>query len=181
MNYGAGCRPGSDLALLWLWCRWAAIALFRPLAWEAPYAVGAALKKQKTLLNLHGNVHSSMVHLVPKQKQPKYSSVDEQNTVCFCNGVLLSHEKEWPAATIWWALKIILGERGWLQEATYCVSPFTENVRTGKSIGTESTFWRAGTAHGYQVSPESHEDILKLAYGDGLIAHLWKYAKHHSF
>ena len=45
----AVCRSqgGSDLALLWLWCRPVAIALIRPLAWEPPYATGAALKKKK--------------------------------------------------------------------------------------------------------------------------------------
>ena len=30
-----------------LWCRSAAVALIGPLAWEPPYAVGAALKKKK--------------------------------------------------------------------------------------------------------------------------------------
>ena len=34
-------------ALLWLWCRLAAIALIRPLAWEPPYAMGAALERLK--------------------------------------------------------------------------------------------------------------------------------------
>ena len=34
MSGGIGCRCGSDLALLWLWCSPAARALFRPLAWE---------------------------------------------------------------------------------------------------------------------------------------------------
>ena len=38
----------KDLALPWLWCRLAATAPIRPLAWEPPYAVGAALKGQKT-------------------------------------------------------------------------------------------------------------------------------------
>jgi len=38
---------GSDPALLWLWCRLTATALIRPLAWEPPYAVGAALEKAK--------------------------------------------------------------------------------------------------------------------------------------
>ena len=38
---------GSDLALLWLWRRPAAIALIQPLAWEPPYAVSEALKRQK--------------------------------------------------------------------------------------------------------------------------------------
>ena len=37
----------SDLGLLWLWCGLAAIALIRPLAWETPYAAGAALEKAK--------------------------------------------------------------------------------------------------------------------------------------
>jgi len=33
--------------LLWLWCRLAATAPIRSLAWESPYAVGAALEKAK--------------------------------------------------------------------------------------------------------------------------------------
>ena len=39
----------KDPPLLWLWCRPAATALIRPLAWEPPYAAGAALKRQKKL------------------------------------------------------------------------------------------------------------------------------------
>ena len=34
--------------MLWLWSRPAATALIRPLAWEPPYAVSAALEGQKT-------------------------------------------------------------------------------------------------------------------------------------
>ena len=41
---GVACRCGSDLALLWLWCRPAAAAPIQPLAWELPYAT--ALKKK---------------------------------------------------------------------------------------------------------------------------------------
>ena len=47
MTYGVGCRRGSDLALLWLWCRRAAVALIGPLALEPPYATGADLKSKK--------------------------------------------------------------------------------------------------------------------------------------
>ena len=47
MSCGVGLRFDSDLALLWLWCRQAATAPIRPLAWEPPYATGAALKKTK--------------------------------------------------------------------------------------------------------------------------------------
>ena len=48
LGSSVGRRCGSDLALLWLWCRPAAAAPVQPLAWELPYATGAALKKQKT-------------------------------------------------------------------------------------------------------------------------------------
>ena len=41
-------RRGSDPALLWLWLWQAATALIQPLAWESPYATGAALRRQKT-------------------------------------------------------------------------------------------------------------------------------------
>ena len=44
---GVGRRHGSDPTLLWLWYRLAAAALIRPLAWEPPYATGAALKRKK--------------------------------------------------------------------------------------------------------------------------------------
>ena len=39
---GVGRRCGFHPVLLWLWYR-----PIRPLAWEPPYAVGAALKKKK--------------------------------------------------------------------------------------------------------------------------------------
>ena len=48
MNCGVDRRHGSDLALLWLWCRLAATALIQPLAWEPPNAMGVALKRPKT-------------------------------------------------------------------------------------------------------------------------------------
>ena len=43
------CRLQTQLGslLLWLWCKPAAAAPIRPLAWEPPYAVGAALEKTK--------------------------------------------------------------------------------------------------------------------------------------
>ena len=47
VSWGVGCRHGSDPALLWFWCRPAATAPIRPLAWEPPYAVGGALEKAK--------------------------------------------------------------------------------------------------------------------------------------
>ena len=47
MSCSVRCRRSSDLALLWLWCRPAATAMIRPLAWEPPYATGSALKKKR--------------------------------------------------------------------------------------------------------------------------------------
>ena len=46
MGCGVGHRHGSEPALLWLWCRLAAVALICTLAWEPPYAAGVALKKR---------------------------------------------------------------------------------------------------------------------------------------
>ena len=49
LSCGVGHRGG--LGPSWLWCRLAAVALIRPLAWEPPYAAGVALKsknKKKT-------------------------------------------------------------------------------------------------------------------------------------
>ena len=39
----------SDLTLLWLWCRLAAVAPIGPLAWEPPYVAGGALKKKSSI------------------------------------------------------------------------------------------------------------------------------------
>jgi len=56
VSCGVGCRRGSDPALLCLWRRPVATAPIRLLAWEPPYAAGAAqeiattttTKRQKT-------------------------------------------------------------------------------------------------------------------------------------
>ena len=47
MSRGVGRRCSSDLALLWLWHRLAAVALTGPLAWGPPYAKDEALKSKK--------------------------------------------------------------------------------------------------------------------------------------
>ena len=48
---GVDLRSGSDLALLWLWCKLAAVAPIGPLAWEPPYATSVVLKRQKIKKN----------------------------------------------------------------------------------------------------------------------------------
>ena len=47
MSSSVGHRCSSDPVLLWLWCRPAAVVLILLLAWELPYAAGAALKIPK--------------------------------------------------------------------------------------------------------------------------------------
>ena len=51
VSCGVGHRDGSDLMLLWLWCRPAAVALIGPLAREPPYTWGVCLKSKKKELN----------------------------------------------------------------------------------------------------------------------------------
>ena len=47
MSCGVGHGHSSDLVLLWLWRRPAAVALIGPLAWEPPCTAGVALKRKK--------------------------------------------------------------------------------------------------------------------------------------
>ena len=47
MSCGVDCRRGLDPVLLWLWHRPVGTGPMRPLAWEPPYAAGAALEKTK--------------------------------------------------------------------------------------------------------------------------------------
>ena len=61
MSCGFGRRHGSDLVLLWLWHRPAPMAPTGPLAWEPPYASGAALKvlkKEKLAIKEYKNFSS---------------------------------------------------------------------------------------------------------------------------
>ena len=50
MSCGVGRRRGLD-PKLWLWCRLAAVAPMRPLAWELPCAQDLARKRKTTGLN----------------------------------------------------------------------------------------------------------------------------------
>ena len=51
MSCGEGHRNGLDPALLWLWCRPGATPPIQPLAWDPPYAEGAALEKANRQIN----------------------------------------------------------------------------------------------------------------------------------
>ena len=60
MGCGVDRRCGSDLVLLWLGRRPAAVAPIRPLVWETPYAAGAEYafwsKSHKNDFNQSGNL-----------------------------------------------------------------------------------------------------------------------------
>ena len=79
MSCGVGCRCGLDPALpwLWLWHRLAAIVPIWPVAWEAPYAAGVALKSKK------------------KKKRRKYLLKSQFYKLCFSKLLFKS---------TWWAL-----------------------------------------------------------------------------
>jgi len=65
VSCGVGYSRGSDPTLLWLWCRPAATAPIRPLAWEPPYAAGVALEKEKR----------------PKKKKKPFDKFDKMHTI----------------------------------------------------------------------------------------------------
>ena len=66
MSCGVGHRCSLDLALLWLlWRRLAATAPIRPLAWEPPYAAGAALERLKNKIKVVEKKAAMYRHTVP--------------------------------------------------------------------------------------------------------------------
>ena len=68
VSCGVGGRQGSDPALLWLWHQLAAIAPIRPLAWEPPYAAGAAQEKTK---KKGGGAVRENVSIIERKRCPK--------------------------------------------------------------------------------------------------------------
>ena len=58
--------------LLWLWYRLAAVAPIQPLAWEPPYAMGTALKRQKQKQKQNNTIYNSTEkHQLPRNKANK--------------------------------------------------------------------------------------------------------------
>ena len=81
MNCDIDHRCSLDLVLLWLWCRLAAAALIGPLAWELPYAAGAALKGQKKrekCLCIYSHIYVNMYTATLENR--KENSVDQRNS-----------------------------------------------------------------------------------------------------
>ena len=64
MSCGVGHRRSSDPALLWLWHRPLATTPTRPVAWDPPYAKGAALEKTKKKKKVKVSGHAE--HLLTK-------------------------------------------------------------------------------------------------------------------
>ena len=88
----AGSIPGltqwvRDPALLWLWCRPAAVALIRSLAWGLPYVTGVALKKQNdTSNNSNNNNQREALDIIQVRRnctQPVYYHLFEQFLTIF--------------------------------------------------------------------------------------------------
>jgi len=79
VSCGVGQRCISAPALLWLWCRLAATALIRPLAWEPPYATGATLKsktnKKKNLKEKNKSFSYSLLYFLYFQSRIPVSAL----------------------------------------------------------------------------------------------------------
>ena len=71
MSCGVGRGCGLDPTWLWLWHRLVAVALNGPLAWEPPYAMGAALKKRCQPVHVTSLLLSAMV---PRCSKPHSSA-----------------------------------------------------------------------------------------------------------
>ena len=80
MSCGVRRRHGSDLVLLWLWCRLAAVALIGPLAWETPYTARAALEKGKKTRKERKKEMSMCLMLLPLSSQ-QFKAVLHRNII----------------------------------------------------------------------------------------------------
>ena len=69
---------------LWLWYRLAATAPIGPLAWEPPYATGAALKRQKHLKKNCMYVHACCrcAHFSPPKLASGWEKTEPFNAAC---------------------------------------------------------------------------------------------------
>ena len=76
----------KDPALLWLWCRPAAVALILPLAWDLPYAVGVAIKskKKKKKLNFILCILLQLKEIKKKKQSALPSVYPKTNLVFLC-------------------------------------------------------------------------------------------------
>ena len=83
MSCGVDHRHGLDPELLWLWYRPAATVPIGPLAWELPYAVGAALEKGKKTKKINNNNNNDNKI---KENIKKLSSVRAGCFVSFVQG-----------------------------------------------------------------------------------------------
>ena len=83
MSCGVGHRCDSDPVFLWLWCKPAAVALIRPLAWKLPYAASAALKRKKSSFHRnHMARKSEIVTVLPFKEKGMSREIPALETKC---------------------------------------------------------------------------------------------------
>ena len=89
MSCGLSHSRGSDPALLCPWCRLAPVAPIGPLAWEPPYAAGAALERKKKrkkvaqymvkVIYLYICYNAYIPFLLDKKKRETKASLEKTN------------------------------------------------------------------------------------------------------
>ena len=100
MSCGVGHRHGSDLGLLWH--RPVAVLPIRPLAWELPYATGAAIKN-KLKLKLKNKEIGVPLMAQWKQIQLRTMRLQVQSLA------LLSGSRIWCCCELWCRSQMWLG------------------------------------------------------------------------
>ena len=91
MGCGVGHRRGLDLMLLWWRHRPAAVAPVQPLAWELPYAAGAALKsKNKQTNKTKTPKDPSLLSEAQRRERPLVTTQEETNFSSRMNHVIIS-------------------------------------------------------------------------------------------
>src|SRR5512145_2039697 len=89
MSCGVGCRRGSDPAVLWLWLRPVATAPIQSLAWEPPYAAGAA-QERATITTTTTTTKKTKDK---KKKKKKKKKLKEKKTLLCSDIMIVQFEK----------------------------------------------------------------------------------------
>ena len=134
MSCGVGHRHGLDPTFLWLWRRPVAMAPIRLLAWEPPYAEGAALEKAKRQTNKQANKQKTIsetakltsTNVIGTWNTTHWMSIGEtcahlRVPLKWSSRIILNHcHSDWlvhvPTAPISWSYKMDwMGEEGMLE------------------------------------------------------------------
>ena len=167
MSCGIGCRHSLDPALLWLWCRPVAAAPIRPLAWEPPYVMDAAIKSQKEKGRKEGKEGGREGKEGRKKEEKRKKEREKGRKLDRAAGTAIPFST-WGTSG-WWEYSLKRWEEGHCSQTCVRVS---SGVSSGVSLFCiYKTGMVTGSCHlpvtNHSLSPDGAPLSLPCSYGGG--------------